>query len=151
MRFHARVYGISATILILCLMFAICSCGRKGTSQSGSGDSVTFRHARLLHVEKFGNYSVARISNPWKAGETLHTYVLVPHDMPVSDRLPSGTVVKVPLQRAAVYVGALRSSFCLGQAWLRSRGVRLPLCIAAFGASACRKRESKGPGSGCQS
>ena len=59
---------------------------------------MTFRHARLLHVEKFGNYSVARISNPWKAGETLHTYVLVPHDMPVSDRLPSGTVVKVPLQ-----------------------------------------------------
>lgn len=103
MRFHARVYGISATILILCLMFAICSCGRKGTSQSGSGDSVTFRHARLLHVEKFGNYSVARISNPWKAGETLHTYVLVPRDMPVSDRLPSGTVVKVPLQRAAVF------------------------------------------------
>lgn len=64
---------------------------------------MTFRHARLLHVEKFGNYSVARISNPWKAGETLHTYVLVPHDMPVSDRLPSGTVVKVPLQRAAVF------------------------------------------------
>lgn len=64
---------------------------------------MTFRHARLLHIEKFGNYSVARISNPWKAGETLHTYVLVPHDMPVSDRLPSGTVVKVPLQRAAVF------------------------------------------------
>ena len=91
---------------LLCLACALCSCAGKSAPATGSGDTVVFRHARLLHVDSCEGYCVARVANPWKAGKLLHTYVLVPAGKPLPDKLPGGTVVEVPLRRAVVFTSA---------------------------------------------
>ena len=59
------------------------------------------QHISIVHHE---HYTKVTLANPWKKGTVLHTYVLVEQDTPAS-HLPDGTLIHIPLQRAAVYSG----------------------------------------------
>ena len=81
----------------------LCACGGSGGSAaSGDADSL-IAVAKGLTVERHDGYTVAVVKNPWKPGERLHTYVLVPRDEPLPADLPAGTVVRTPLTNAVVY------------------------------------------------
>ena len=71
--------------------------------ENSTPDSLTFRYARLIHVEQKEGCRVVYIDNPWKSGKGLHTYILVPYDAPMPDDLPGGTVVRTPLRRSVVF------------------------------------------------
>ena len=79
------------------------SCGaRTGFSQE-EGDTLRFKYATLLSVVRHEGYTEVRVRNPWKEGRLLHTYVLVPRDQSMPERLPHGTVIRTPVARAAIF------------------------------------------------
>ena len=91
-------------LLNLLLLLSLCACGNRHAADNTVGvDSVAFKYARLIHVERHDGYTLARVDNPWKVGKTLHTYVLVPNDAPLSQQLPQGTVVRTPLRRSIIF------------------------------------------------
>lgn len=82
------------------------SCGgHTGRHQQEEGDTLVFKYSSLLSVVQHEGYAVASIRNPWKSGSTLHRYILVPRqsDLPDSGQLPEGTVIRTPVERAAVF------------------------------------------------
>ena len=95
----------------LVVIVLLTACGGQRSPQSwaerlqegDAPDSLTFRYARLIHVEQREGYRVVYIDNPWKAGMPLHTYILVPYDATMPHSLPAGTVVRTPLQRSVVF------------------------------------------------
>ena len=111
-------------LLYSCLSVALLSCGRRTASEpQTAGDSLAFSYSTLLSVVEYDGYSVATIRNPWKPGKVLHQYVLVPRDAGTSAPTPTGTpaptptgtsaptpavltagtVIEVPIRRAAVF------------------------------------------------
>ena len=94
------------TILFICMLIvALASCrgGNSVASDSeGGGDTLQLKYASLLTIVDYDGYSVATIRNPWKPEKTLHTYVLVSDDGNDTHGV-EGTVIHVPIQRAAVF------------------------------------------------
>lgn len=79
------------------------SCGGQAVRPQEDCDTLSLKYSTLLTIVRHDGYTVAEIKNPWKEGSTLHTYVLVPRDGKVPDGLPQGTVIRTPVQRAAVF------------------------------------------------
>lgn len=92
-------------LLYSCFAVALLSCGRRTASEpQTAGDSLTFKYSTLLSIAEYDGYSVATIRNPWKPGKTLHQYILVPRDAASTPAVSTaGTVIEVPIQRAAVF------------------------------------------------
>jgi len=116
-------------LLYSCATVALLSCGRQTSSEpQTAGDSLAFKYSTLLSITEHDGYAVADIQNPWKPGKLLHRYVLVPRHhgdrLPDSGQnqepvpvIPDGTVIEVPIQRAAVFTTvhcALLTGFGLG-------------------------------------
>lgn len=88
--------------LLLAALLA-CACGRRAAAPGGQADTIAFRHASLLRVERTDSYAVADVRDAWHAGKLLHRYILVPRSRPLPARLPEGTVVRIPLRRAVAF------------------------------------------------
>jgi iron complex transport system substrate-binding protein len=89
------------TLLLVCA--TLCACG--GSSHHGEqrfDDSIALRHARLLHIYRSGAAHVVVIDNPWKKGEVLHRYVLLPRGVKAG-QLPQGDLIRTPLRRLTVF------------------------------------------------
>lgn len=104
-------------LLYLFLAVSLFSCrgSQSPATQQEQGDTVAFKYARLIHIERFSDHAIVTIDNPWKPGKVLHRYTLVPHhsQVSVSPSQPS-TLVRVPLQRSVVFTSvhaALLSEF----------------------------------------
>lgn len=80
------------------------SCGGNSSKPVGrtAADSVVFKYARLIHIDSCDGYRHVSIRNPWKAGATLHEYILIPRDATLP-KLPPGTIVRVPLRRSIIF------------------------------------------------
>jgi iron complex transport system substrate-binding protein len=79
------------------------SCGGQTTHSQEDGDTVPLKYASLLTIVRHDSYTVVTIRNPWKEGLTLHTYVLLPRGSEQPEGLPHGTLVRTPIERAAVF------------------------------------------------
>ena len=93
-------------ILILSVIVLLSSCGGHESRQQEDGDTLSFRYSSLLTIVEHDGYTVADISNPWKPGKRLHRYYLVPRTSDISlqtSEFSDGTVVRTPIQRAAVF------------------------------------------------
>jgi iron complex transport system substrate-binding protein len=90
-------------ILILSVIVLLSSCGGHESRQQGDGDTLALRYSSLLTIVEHDGYTVADISNPWKPGKLLHRYYLVPRNDSQTSNFQDGTVIEVPIQRAAVF------------------------------------------------
>ena len=104
------MYTRVPTISILRLAALLWTCSTVAAScTTGSGnapaaaDSPTITEAQGLTIERAGGYTTVSVANPWKQGQTLHTYILVPRDSEIPSTLPEGTLVRTPIERAVVY------------------------------------------------
>lgn len=93
--------------LIFGILAACCACGggRNADHVSDGGDTLRMKYAERIVIVKHEGYTEVTLKNPWKEGKVLHRYVLVGTD---DDELASqlthrGTLVRVPLRRAAVF------------------------------------------------
>jgi iron complex transport system substrate-binding protein len=95
--------------LLPVLLFAVsllsCGGGQQRPSNTGKGDTLHFKYARLLHVVRYDSHTDVLIDNPWKEGKTLHRYRLVPHDAVAQHQTEQEgtTLVRVPLQRSVIF------------------------------------------------
>ena len=103
---------MSKQLTLLSILFpvvvALASCrGGNNTSLSvEGGDTVALKYSSLLTIVEHDGYVVADIKNPWKPGKMLHRYYLVPRTsdiQPQTSDLTDGTVIEIPIQRAAVF------------------------------------------------
>lgn len=92
-------------IWFLLPLFLLTACGDVHRSSSGASQVGSFRpnYARNFRVESFDGYKVVEMVNPWDTARLLHRYVLVDRDAELPDGLPEGELLRVPLQRVAVY------------------------------------------------
>ena len=93
-------------ILLLSVIVLLSSCGGQESRPQADGDTLSLRYSSLLTIVEHDGYTVADISNPWKSGKLLHRYYLVPrtqHSTLNTQHFSDGTVIEVPIQRAAVF------------------------------------------------
>lgn len=96
-----KAQALSALTLAV-LLLAGCGHGKTALPLE-EGDTLRLRHASNLTVVRYDSFTVATLRNPWDTTQTLHTYILVPRQAPLPQRRPEGTLVRTPLERAAVY------------------------------------------------
>ncbi|MBO7609127.1 MAG: ABC transporter substrate-binding protein [Muribaculaceae bacterium] len=90
--------------IAIILVSIACACNGSKLSQSHeTTPDSTITHARLLVIEPSDSFTLVTINNPWKEGEALHRYIIVPYDSVVPTSLPQGTLVRTPLRQALVY------------------------------------------------
>lgn len=96
-----RLINITLTVLTVILLTG---CGGNGSGKQAQDKAdTTITHAQLLKISHADGYTLVEIANPWKEGQTLHRYVLVPSDAKLPGNLPEGTVVRTPIKSALVY------------------------------------------------
>ena len=98
-----RLYGI--LFLSLLVVFASCGGNRKTFVSTDEGDTLTMKYAQRIIIVEHEDYTEVTLKHPWQEGQLLHRYYLVDRNRqelpPVLNH--GGTIVRVPLQRAAVF------------------------------------------------
>ena len=94
--------------ILFTVVVALASCrgGNNVSLSTADRDTLALKHSSLLTIVEHDGYTVAEISNPWKPGKLLHRYYLVPRTSdikPQTSDFSDGTIVEVPVQRAAVF------------------------------------------------
>ena len=79
------------------------SCTGQMNRQQEDGDTLSLKYSTLLNIVRYNGYTMAEVRNPWNKGKVLHTYILVPRDAEMPEGLPHGSVIRTPVQRAAVF------------------------------------------------
>lgn len=91
-------------LILLSLIISISSCtptSKKETTKEGK-QKTSVRHARGFTIRYFDHYTEVTVRNPWDTTKTLEKYILVDRNKPTPNDLPKGTLVKIPVQKAAV-------------------------------------------------
>lgn len=90
-------------VMFVCLILT--ACGKNaGQKEAGKGREIKFSYAENISVRQHKDYKVVTLANPWKAGETLHTYILIDRkDSAKCETLPEGTVIYTPVRRAVLF------------------------------------------------
>ncbi|MGN1214441.1 MAG: ABC transporter substrate-binding protein, partial [Bacteroidaceae bacterium] len=82
---------------------AFVSCNNNYAIKSKGGDTLNIQYARLLTIERFDEYKLVTIADPWKENAVLHRYALVERGAEIPSGLDAGvTVLRVPLKRICV-------------------------------------------------
>lgn len=90
-------------LLIGIITVLLSSCGARTGASQEEGDTLHLKYSSLLNIVRHDGFTKVVIRNPWKEGKVLHTYILVPRSSQLPDQLPHGTVVRTPVERAAVF------------------------------------------------
>jgi len=88
--------------ITLCAV-SLFSCSRSSQRGQEGGDTLAFKYAKNICIVDYGDFTAVDLRDPWKQGQTLHRYLLVPRDGEMPDNLPEGTVLRTPLSRAIVF------------------------------------------------
>ncbi len=100
------------------LLFLLLSACRPTAVHDADGSSA-LRYATLLTLEEEDSFCLAEVANPWRKGDYLARYVLVPKGQPLPTQRPEGTVLRTPLQGNAlttsVHLALLSELGALGQ------------------------------------
>lgn len=90
-------------VLFSVLFFQGCRKNKGPSEKNVVGSSVKFDYADNIDIRKDGFCYVATLKNPWDTSKILHKYNLIPRDSIIPGDLPSGTVIRIPVKKAAVY------------------------------------------------
>ena len=88
------------TFLFTFCLFACHNTKEKETVKISSENSI--RYATGLSIQKFNQYSVVMVSNPWPTAEKNYTYILHQKGVVLPDSLQKFTKIQVPIQSIVV-------------------------------------------------
>lgn len=99
-------FKLYVTALACCLAAtALHSCGggKTGAAFAGGGERDSLEYAVGLGIERCDGYVCVTVRDPWDTLKVRQRYLLVDRDAPEPDELPEGTIIRIPILRAAVY------------------------------------------------
>ena len=99
-----KVLLIPAILLFFILIMAPVSCGRGGESIAVSGDTIPVRYSSLLSIVESESYTMVEVKNPWGTS-IMQRYLLVPRDSVLPEGLPSGVLLRTPLESMVLFSG----------------------------------------------
>ena len=93
-----------AFLLLLPIGFLLC-CQTKqgGASKEVQGEEYTLHYAEGFKMTSYPDYTIVEVRNPWNHQRYLQRYVLVDRDKDIPTQLPSGTLIRIPIQRVVVF------------------------------------------------
>lgn len=92
-----------ASLIYIVLLLILCSCDfskEQGIIPSG------LEYARELRIQSRDNYSIVEVRDSWDTLKLRQRYLLVPKSDEIPANMPEGTIVRVPVERAAVYASS---------------------------------------------
>lgn len=92
------------------VLFLSVACNGGSRYSPVAGNEVEMTHSSLLTITDCEGYTVVDVRNPWGKG-LLERYILVPKDGVLSSNMPSGVVVRTPLERTIVFSGVHATLF----------------------------------------
>ena len=93
-------------LLLLSLCFGCSNNKAKMANTNAPTDStLVFKYAENIKMERTPDGIKVTLANPWKKGETLHTYYLV-EDASKADKPANGTLVQIPIRRGVFFTTA---------------------------------------------
>ncbi len=67
------------------------------------GETIPVEYATGFSLTRYDGYIVADLRDPWDTTQLLNRYILVSKELPLPDVIPAGTLIRVPIERIAVY------------------------------------------------
>lgn len=96
-------------VLIFLSLLSVVSCNNSQNLKI-DGKPVDMQYSSLLEFVECSGYTVVDVKNPWGNG-LLNRYILVPKDSAIPQDLPSGTLLRTPLERVVLFSGVHASLF----------------------------------------
>ena len=108
-----KTFRILQPAVFFILLVCLSACSGRTRQNRQEGDTIRMQYAKQLTMVDYGGYTRVEIANPWKAGQVLHTYLLVPKGEAgdkVASQLQSQSgvidIVRVPVERSIVFTSA---------------------------------------------
>lgn len=91
-------------LAFLAALLAPQACGNRTVpEEDASACTDTVLYARGFRIRYCDGYTSVTVRDPWDTLRIRHTYLLVDKAADVPDNLPEGTLIRTPVERAAVY------------------------------------------------
>lgn len=98
--------GAGRLLACMLLVLALSGClGRRNNLESFREElkEVPVEYAGLLEISRADSFTLCRVRSPWREGVFLASYVLVDKSLPLPSRLPEGTIIRTPVEKAVIY------------------------------------------------
>lgn len=90
-------------ILLLLVSFFFISCQQKEKNKKEIQSQENYiRYASGLSIQKFDDFSIVTVSNPWPTSDKKYTYILHKSSAKIPDSLQKYTAIQVPIQTIVV-------------------------------------------------
>lgn len=90
-------------LILVSLILLLAGCHRNKISETHEGKEIRFDYAKLIRVWECDGFKKMEIRNPWDTTCLLQTYLLVDKTKEIPANHPNGVVVRVPLEKSAVF------------------------------------------------
>ncbi len=117
------------SILLSVSIAVLSACGGRQGKTGMTGDTVSLSYAGNITIVRHDGFTEVALKNPWRQGQTLNRYILVPRAD--SARVPppaDGTVVYTPVERSVVFP----SPVCQLMEWLGAEKSVSGVCDAGY-------------------
>jgi len=93
---------------LLSILFLLLACNQRTANvhSDNSGQAIeeyTVHYAKGFQVQKYEDYTLVSVRDPWDTTRLLQIYILVDRTKDTPQNLPQGTIVKVPLEKVVTY------------------------------------------------
>lgn len=93
----------TAFLILVSLILLLAGCHRNKISETHEGKEIRFDYAKLIRVWECDGFKKMEIRNPWDTTCLLQTYLLVDKTKEIPAKCSGGVVVRVPLEKSAVF------------------------------------------------
>ena len=105
-----RLFSLCRIAYLAVAFIFLMSCGGGAERSAVEGCAVEMRYSSLLAITDCDGYTVVDVKNPWGGG-VLRRYLLVPKEGEMPEELPSGVMVRTPLERTILFSGVHATLF----------------------------------------
>ena len=85
-------------LYILFSLLFIVSCNSNNTNLKTDG-SKSLEYATGIKINECDNYVHITINDPWNEAKVLATYILIDKNEEIPENLPSGVIIKTPIEK----------------------------------------------------
>ena len=90
-------------LLFFCLILTLTGCNRNKTVETTEEKEIAFDYAKLVRMWECDGFKRLEIRNPWDTASLLQRYLFVDKTKDLPANLPDGQVVRIPLEKSAVF------------------------------------------------